>query len=101
MNRLPQWARKPQHPKKVIATSRGWEVAHTGEVLVSVRGLDEKLKELFEETDTLRSEVDVSPKVKDSESESEEKAAPAPDAAPKPRKRPGRPPKKKKTEDTE
>lgn len=42
---IPNWARKPYHPKKVVATKQGWVVEETGEVLVRVRNLDEKLAE--------------------------------------------------------
>ncbi len=109
MNRLPQWAQKPKHPKKVIATSRGWEVAHTGEVLTSVRGLDEKLAELFQETDTLRAEVEQPQKeeevkategVEEPATSDETPDETKPEEPVKPRKRRGRPP-KKKPEDTE
>lgn len=105
MNQLPHWARKPKHKKEVIATSRGWEVKGTGEVLTSVRGLDEKLKELFSDVDTLKKEVTVSePKTKEPEAApvvKEEEKEPEPEEAPKkPAKRRGRPP-KKKPEDTE
>ena len=37
--------KKPIHKEEVIATARGWEVARTGEVLVSVKGLDQMLAE--------------------------------------------------------
>lgn len=96
MNRLPHWARKPEHSKKVIATSRGWEVAHTGEVLTSVRGLDEKLAELFKEADELRSEVEQSQKTEEVKATEEKVEEPKPTP-----KRRGRPPKAKKTEDSE
>lgn len=49
MSLLPRWARKPSHKKEVVATSRGWEVKETGELLVSSRGLDARIKELQEE----------------------------------------------------
>ena len=42
---IPNWARKPYHPKKVVATKQGWVVEETGEILVRVRNLDEKLAE--------------------------------------------------------
>lgn len=42
---IPNWARKPYHPKKVVATKQGWVVEETGELLVRVRNLDEKLAE--------------------------------------------------------
>lgn len=45
--KLPMWARKPKNNKVVVATSRGWELEETGELLVSVRNLDQKLKELY------------------------------------------------------
>lgn len=37
--------RKPKHKELVVATSKGWEVERTGELLVRFRGLDQKLKE--------------------------------------------------------
>lgn len=37
--------RKPKHKELVVATSKGWVVERTGELLVSIRGLDQKLKE--------------------------------------------------------
>ncbi len=121
MSRLPNWARKPEHPKEVIATSRGWEVKYTGEILVSVRGLDEKLAEFVDEAEELKavevqkddsesitkspdvSEVeveDVPTKVKPAEEpepveEPEEKVE---EPKPKPKRR-GRPPKKKTTDE--
>lgn len=101
MNQLPRWAIKPQHHKKVIPTSRGWEVEGTGEILTRVRGLDEKLKALFQEADDLRKSVEEPAKTV--EPSSEEKVEPkttSSEETPKPRKRRGRPP-KKKTADAE
>lgn len=37
--------RKPKHKELVVATSKGWVVDRTGEVLVRFRDLDKKLKE--------------------------------------------------------
>ena len=53
MRVLPIWARKPAHKKEVIASSKGWVVKDTGELLSSYKGLDEKLKELFKEIEQL------------------------------------------------
>jgi hypothetical protein len=49
MRKLPIWAKKPKSKKKVIATHKGWVVEDTGEVLKCLKGLDERLKALFEE----------------------------------------------------
>lgn len=49
MRVLPIWAKKPKHKMKVVATSKGWVVEKTGEVLVSHKGLNEKLKSLHDE----------------------------------------------------
>lgn len=46
--RLPKWMIKPQHKEKVVATSKGWVVESTGEILVSVKGLDRRIKEFYE-----------------------------------------------------
>jgi len=35
--------RKPKHKEKVIATSQGWVVERTGEVLSRIRDLDKKI----------------------------------------------------------
>lgn len=43
--RQPAYLRKPSHRKTVVATSRGWVVEETGELLVKVRDLDKKLAE--------------------------------------------------------
>lgn len=39
----PVWLRKPKHKELVVASSKGWIVASTGELLVSVKDLDKKL----------------------------------------------------------
>lgn len=44
MTKQIRWSIKPRHKKNVIATVKGWVVEETGEVLVSVRGLVDKLK---------------------------------------------------------
>lgn len=59
MSILPIWARKPKHKKEVVATKRGWEVKETGELLVSNRRLDEKLKALITEIQDLDITTDV------------------------------------------
>lgn len=41
----PIYFRKPKHKESVIATDRGWEVERTGELLVRVRDLKQKLSE--------------------------------------------------------
>jgi hypothetical protein len=51
MSKIPMWARKPNHKKKVIATNRGWEVESTEEVLKCVRNLADKLAELAGDVD--------------------------------------------------
>jgi len=51
MSKLPLWARKPNHKKEVIATSRGWMVKSTGEYLKLVKDLDARLKELKDEVE--------------------------------------------------
>lgn len=50
MSKLPVWARKPDHKKEVVATSRGWMVKETGEMLKLVKNLDERLKDLHQES---------------------------------------------------
>jgi hypothetical protein len=45
--KLPNWLRKPTHKKEVIATSKGWIVKDTGEILVSVKNLDKRIEEYF------------------------------------------------------
>lgn len=42
---VPMWARKPSHKQKVVASKNGWIVESTGELLVSVKNLDQKLAE--------------------------------------------------------
>lgn len=70
MSKLPVWARKPNHKKEVVATSRGWMVKETGEMLKLVKNLDERLKELHEESvESLSSieEVEPEPTVEEEE----------------------------------
>ena len=43
--RLPVWAVKPKHKKTVVVTPKGWALEETGELLVRVRDLDQKLAE--------------------------------------------------------
>lgn len=50
MSKLPVWARKPDHKKEVVATSRGWMVKETGEMLKLVKDLDQRLKDLHQES---------------------------------------------------
>lgn len=44
-NKTPNWAVKPKHRKEVVATDKGWIVKDTGEMLLRVNGLLDKLKE--------------------------------------------------------
>lgn len=44
-NRAPAFLNKPIHSGTVVATARGWVVEETGELLVSVKGLDRKISE--------------------------------------------------------
>lgn len=39
----PSFLRKPKHKETVVATSQGWVVERTGEILVRVRDLDKKI----------------------------------------------------------
>lgn len=41
----PSFLNKPKHKDNVIATSRGWVVEKTGELLVSVKNLDQRIAE--------------------------------------------------------
>jgi|AntRauTorcE11897_2_1112592.scaffolds.fasta_scaffold00545_13 Asp-tRNA(Asn)/Glu-tRNA(Gln) amidotransferase C subunit len=109
MSLLPIWAKKPTHKKKVIATSKGWVVEETGEVLSSYKRLDEKLEELFKEvsnldvlesdfTDKNKSQVqpvrdDNSEQPKPESESKEEKGEDKEGLTNKPKRR-GRPPKK-------
>lgn len=43
--KIPKIFQKPKHKGTVVATARGWVVEETGELLVSVRGLADKLAE--------------------------------------------------------
>lgn len=52
--RLPSWAVVPKHKKTVVASSKGWIVEDTGEILVRVRDLDQKLSELGILTDFIQ-----------------------------------------------
>lgn len=117
MSILPKWAKKPKHKDNVIATSRGWVVEKTGEVLSSHRGLDEKLKELHKEIEQVVDEkpiiIDDNPEpqkepvepvvVDEGDSTSEDKSVETesteqkePKQAKSTTKRRGRPPKKSK-----
>lgn len=44
-NRAPAFLNKPIHKGTVVATARGWVVEETGELLVSVKNLDQKISE--------------------------------------------------------
>lgn len=54
--KLPIWARKPNHAKEVIATVKGWVVKETGEILVSIKNLDQRLKQ-FQKPEPKKEEV--------------------------------------------
>lgn len=43
--RAPSFLNKPNHKGNVVATSRGWVVESTGELLVSVKNLDQRIAE--------------------------------------------------------
>lgn len=43
---IPQWLVKPKYKKPLAITSKGWVDKETGELIVSVRDLDKKIKEL-------------------------------------------------------
>lgn len=45
--KLPHWAKKPHSHKNVIATDRGWMIESTGEYLLRVRNLRQRLDELY------------------------------------------------------
>jgi hypothetical protein len=45
--KIPMWLRKPQHKKEVVASSKGWIVKETGELLTRVPNLEQKLAEYF------------------------------------------------------
>ena len=120
MRVLPIWAKIPKHKNKVIATSRGWVVESTGEVLVSVKGLDKKLialnaeikdvpdlnvvaapvtlrEDVSEPTPVVVSEVEEPATEEVSEAVTEEVSEEAPEAEePAPKKRRGRPAKNAK-----
>lgn len=89
---LPFWARKPEHPKEVIATPRGWMVKDTGEMLKMVRNLDQKLKALKVEIDDIviqePEEERVDPPVVDDEPVQVAESEPNVEDAPKRRGRP-------------
>lgn len=93
MSKLPNWARKPDHKKEVVATARGWMVKETGEYLKLVRDLDTKLKELYKETEVVVSAV-VESEQKEPETLSEPEEQPV-------RKRRGRKPKVESEQATE
>jgi len=63
MSVLPQWARKPNHKKTVVATNRGWVVQETGEMLKLVVDLDQKLAKLEQESKNISKAVEVSKSV--------------------------------------
>jgi hypothetical protein len=46
---IPVWLKKPEHPERLVATDRGWEVEKTGEILVSMKNLDYRIKEYVKE----------------------------------------------------
>lgn len=54
--KLPLWAKKPKHTKEVIATEKGWVVKETGEILVSIKNLDQRLKQ-FQKPEPKKEEV--------------------------------------------
>ena len=94
MSTLPQWARKPNHKKEVIATNLGWTVESTGEVLKRVYNLTDKLEELLGEAkDAAQSIQDKSePEVVDDETEKEtEKETEEKKEVEPPKKKRGRP----------
>lgn len=43
----PSWLERPRYRERVVASKRGWIVERTGEVLVSVVNMDEKLRQYF------------------------------------------------------
>ena len=47
MSNMPNWLKKPRHRKHVIATDRGWVVEETGELLVSVVNMKQKMEKYF------------------------------------------------------
>lgn len=95
MSKLPNWARKPKHPKEVIATARGWQVKETGEYLKLVRDLDQKLKALSVETQEVVQSI-VEPETPEPEQLVQEpEVVEQPKEEPAPRKRRGRKPKTK------
>lgn len=95
MSKLPNWARKPDHKKEVVATARGWMVKETGEYLKLVRDLDTKLKELHKETEVVVSAVvESEPKEPETLPKSEPEEQPV-------RKRRGRKPKAETEQTTE
>lgn len=109
MSLLPKWAQKPRANRHstVVAGEHGWVDEKTGEILVSVRDLKTKLKELHGETEdavsVIQSEPVVQQKPVDPEPQSQElntteKATT--DETPKPKKRRGRPAKKKVADDS-
>lgn len=70
----PAFLNKPKHKDLVVATSRGWVVEKTGELLVSVKNLDQRIAEhlglpsfYFEKpTETVHDDIGVEvPKIND------------------------------------
>lgn len=45
--RTPAWLRKPEHKEPVVLTEKGWEVKSTGELLVSVKNLNDRFSDYF------------------------------------------------------
>ena len=45
MSKVPAWLRKPNHKEEVVASDKGWIVKRTGELLVRVPRLKDKLAE--------------------------------------------------------
>lgn len=76
--------KKPIHKEEVIATPKGWVVARTGEVLVSVKGLDQMLAETqvtpVVETDINQLLDGVEDNVQDQEDRDESSDQPYPSA---------------------
>jgi hypothetical protein len=90
--RLPFWAVKPKHKKTVIVTPKGWAVEETGELLVRVRDLDQKLAEYgiqvdFDEVELTDEVVETPEEVKEvAEEKKEEVVAPVKKKAGRPKK---------------
>lgn len=113
--RVPNWLRKPSHKKEVVATEKGWVVKETGELLVRVLNLPQRIAEYFgsaqtapeqpqaDETPTVvntQPEPEVLPEVEPDVPTAEPQPAPVQTPAPtqevvKERKKPGPKPKVK------